>query len=176
MEAFLTQYFVGEGEDPTRLRLQIEARMDDNLQRDGNRIPRGGAKPEDLKSAEGVVLFPIPGSSLSIRAFPGDFHSREGAYFFDVYDMKRRKPVKSRREFRFTLAYSEEPLISVEAAFGISWEDIGEEHEKFALQDGSACCLHRPDAPPFLFQLPSLPKPAPIGPEFGFQQPVAFTL
>ncbi|KAJ7456909.1 hypothetical protein FB451DRAFT_598112 [Mycena latifolia] len=149
-------------DEATRMRLEMEERMDDALRRDGSHISWIGAKPEMLQNTDGVVLYPIPNSSLSIRAFPGDFHPRERCYCFDIYDTKKGKPVKSRPNFKFTSYADGKRVTSVEAAWGIAWKDIKEEEERFIASDAFACRLERPGAPPFLFQLPALPQPAPF--------------
>ncbi|KAJ6578863.1 hypothetical protein DFH09DRAFT_1361214 [Mycena vulgaris] len=162
-------------EDIPKVRRQMEERTEEIMRRSGNHISWGGAKPEDLRSTEGVVLFPIPDSPLAIRAFPGDFHPRERIYCFDIYNVELGKAVKSRPGFKFMPAYCDTPVIlSAEAAFGIKWKDIKEEEERFIVTDGFACRLTRPGAPPFLFQLPTLPQPAPLPASRGFAQPVPF--
>ncbi|KAJ7507244.1 hypothetical protein B0H11DRAFT_2219071 [Mycena galericulata] len=151
----------------------LEARWDWLVrEHGGGRIEWAGAKPELLQNTDGVVLFPLQDSTLSIRVFPGDLHPRHGAFFFDVYDIQRRLAVNSPPSFRFSVVRPKVPLLSVEEISGIRREDIRPGEERFAVEEGTPCRLKREGKADFLFRIPEHPKP-PV-PDIGFTQSIPF--
>ncbi|KAJ7682392.1 hypothetical protein DFH06DRAFT_1314608 [Mycena polygramma] len=86
-----TETFLAVAGFPPGTRQVLEGMLDGLVKEHGeSRIPWAGAKPELLQNTDRVILFPIPGTDLGIRVFPGDLHPRDGMFFFDLYDRTRR--------------------------------------------------------------------------------------
>ncbi|KAJ6610703.1 hypothetical protein B0H10DRAFT_2224754 [Mycena sp. CBHHK59/15] len=95
LRAFGVKYY-----DLPEMRLLVARSVDELIAADGGRLDWAGAKPEDLGTADGVVLFAIPGCHLSVRVFPGDLHPRNRLLYFDFFDAAQERPVNSPRGFR----------------------------------------------------------------------------
>ncbi|KAJ7923042.1 hypothetical protein B0H13DRAFT_1865354 [Mycena leptocephala] len=154
-------------------RAALEARMDWLIrEHGGGRVEWAGVKPETLRNADGVFLFPLPDCALSIRVFPGDFHPRNRILYFDLYNTDMRTPINTPPSFRFSSVRPAGRLMSVEESDGIRHEDICPGEERFAVEEGTPCRLQRTGKPDFLFRIPSRPQPQVI--DVGYTQPIPF--
>ncbi|RPD61727.1 hypothetical protein L227DRAFT_499774, partial [Lentinus tigrinus ALCF2SS1-6] len=118
-----------------------------------------GLKPRGME--RNVFLRPIPGSSCSIRLFPGCLEARE--YCLDFVSTETGLPVNS--PFKFELwavpnpslpwigAISER-IFSLENMFDYSTKDIPAGHEKFPLRDGQTYLLKRSGHKDVCFTVP----------------------
>lgn len=108
----------------------------------------------------GVFTRPIPGSSYSLRLFPGSPARKE--YCLDFVKTSTGLSVNSPFEFELwsigssTTAPGCGPvrLRSLECSWGYSQKDIPPGAEKFVLRDGMTCMLKRPGHKPVRFTVP----------------------
>ncbi|KAJ6466728.1 hypothetical protein C8R47DRAFT_1153502 [Mycena vitilis] len=146
---------------PPGTRQVLEGMLDGLVKEHGEgRIPWAGAKPELLQNTDRVILFPIPGTDLGIRVFPGDLHPRDGMFFFDLYDRTRRVAVNSPPSFSYQVLrpVKNEDLLSMEEDAGIAREAIKPGEERFGVPEGIRCCLKRDGEQDFFFLIPEHPK------------------
>ncbi|RPD60450.1 hypothetical protein L226DRAFT_428799, partial [Lentinus tigrinus ALCF2SS1-7] len=97
-----------------------------------------------------VVIIAIPGSSYSLRMWPGSLTRREYCLDF-VYANNTDKSLKHPQGYSFDvyapmstrpwLGIGAQTLHSIEHNFGIPHQDVGEENEKIILRDGLLCVL-----------------------------------
>lgn len=108
----------------------------------------------------GVLIRPIPGSSCSLRLFPGSPSRKE--YCLDFVNSATGLPVNTPFEFElWSLGSSSTPyacpparLRSLERSWGYLPKDIPAGAEKFVLSDGMTCMLTRPGHKTVRFTVP----------------------
>ncbi|KAJ7627773.1 hypothetical protein DFH06DRAFT_1338948 [Mycena polygramma] len=152
---------------PLGTRTLLEQQLDDLIMQHGGVdwpesgcVILGTAKPEMLQNDEGVVIFHIPDTTVGVRVFPGDMHPRDGMFFFDLYDVDKRRPVNTPAAYTFWMIWprSDKALHSMEEYAGIRREDIKPGEERYSIPEGDACRLKRKGAADFLFRIPVHPK------------------
>ncbi|CDO70601.1 hypothetical protein BN946_scf184656.g16 [Trametes cinnabarina] len=108
-----------------------------------------------------VLYFPIPGSNLALRLWPGSLSAAE--YCLSFVEANTQKPINVPEEYElWAIPDPKRPwlqpvcmaLTSLEKAFGIKSEDILPGEEKFVLRDGMHCQLCRGDKKIMRFVVP----------------------